>query len=199
MVSRRVGLVFSIGAVFIALAAAPYLMQRTTDAAAESLPVLASIDGFELTGQDGETFSSESLRGSVWIADFIFTRCPGACPQMTSTLQDVFRDFGANPDFKLVSISVDPDHDTPEILSAFAETYEADPNRWHFLTGANPFIQKLSQEQFKIAAAETPASHSLRFILVDRNGDIRGYYHSTDPEDVEQMRADLAKLLAARA
>jgi len=199
LTSRRVGLVLAIGAVFLALATTPYLLQRTTDAAAEQLPVLASIDGFELTGQDGQTFSSEDLLGSVWVADFIFTRCPGACPQMTSTLAEVFKEFSSYPDFKMVSISVDPEYDTPEVLSAFAGEYGANPERWHFLTGANSLIQQLSEDQFKIAAAETPSSHSLRFILVDRNGDIRGYYHSTDAEDVEQLRSDLAKLLAARA
>ncbi len=168
-------------------------------AAAQSLPVIASIGDFALTDQNGERFSSAELEGKVWIADFIFTRCPGACPQMTSTLSDIFKEFGSHPDLGMVSISVDAEYDTPPILDAFASKYDADPDRWHFLTGPNEFVRQLSVNDFKIAAAETPSSHSLRFILVDRKGDIRGYYHSNDPEDIKQLRADLAKLLPAGA
>ncbi len=185
----------AIGAVFFALAAAPYLLQKPSIVAAQSLPVIATIGDFELTAQNGEAFSSAELAGKVWIADFIFTRCPAACPEMTSTLADVFKEFESHPDIHMVSISVDPDHDTPAVLEAFAAKYDADPDRWHFLTGPTEFVQQLSVNDFKIAAAETPASHSLRFILVDRQGDIRGYYHSNDPEDVNQLRIDLAKLL----
>lgn len=185
----------AIGSVFLALAAAPYLLQNPSIVTAESLPILASIGDFELMGQNGETFSSTDLAGHVWIADFIFTRCPGACPQMTSTLAELFEEFGSHDDLRMVSISVDPDHDTPSVLEAFAAKYDADPDRWHFLTGSNEYLQQLSVNEFQIAAAESPSSHSLRFILVDRQGDIRGYYHSDDPEDVDGLRSDLAKLL----
>lgn len=195
MTSRRIGLVFAIGGVFLALAATPYFLRTTSIAAAQSLPVIASIGEFELTAQDGEPFSSAELDGHVWVADFIFTRCPGACPIMTSTLADLFKEFEAHPEFRMVSISVDPEHDTPAVLEAFAAQYDADPDRWHFLTGPNAFIQQLSRDDFKIAAAETPSAHSLRFVLVDQRGDIRGYYHSNDQEDIEALRADLAKLL----
>jgi len=201
LTSRRIGLVVAIGGVFAGLAATSYLLPNpsTAEAEAQSLLVLGSIGDFELTAQDGKTFSSEELAGQVWVADFIFTRCPSACPEMTSTLAELFEEFGSHPDLRMVSISVDAEYDSPEVLSEFAAKYDADPNRWHFLSGPNEYVQQLSVNDFQIAAAETPASHSLRFILVDRRGDIRGYYHSNDPEAVDTLRSDIAKLLPAGA
>jgi protein SCO1 len=203
MTSRRIGLVLTLGGVTCALAATPYILRQTSLAAEQSLelslPALTNVAPFELTGQDGQPFNSESLAGKVWVADFIFTRCPGACPLMTTELSKLLGEFGDHPDLRMVSITVDPEYDTPEVLDAFAKEYDADPERWHFLTGPNEFIQELSQKEFKISAAETPAAHSLRFILVDRQGDIRGYYQSSDPGAVEKLRADLATVLSSGA
>jgi protein SCO1/2 len=148
---------------------------------------------FVLTDQNGQPFDSERLKGSVWIADFIFTSCTGSCPEMSrrmSILQDRLE-----PEIQLVSISVDPARDTPAALFEYASRYRAQPGRWHFLTGEREAIAQLVQKGFKLSfaeggSAEEPITHSVRFVLVDREGILRGYYDSTDPKAFEQLIRD---------
>ncbi|MCL4215414.1 MAG: SCO family protein [Candidatus Hydrogenedentes bacterium] len=192
MKSRRIVLVLAMGAILIALSVAPLFAQRVFE---PPLPVIAKAPEFELTDSTEAHFSSAALRGKVWVADFIFTRCGGACPVMTAELARLDKEFSTSEDFALVSISVDPEYDTPEILREFGERYGAVPGRWHFLTGDADTIAGLSVEGFKVGSLDSPMNHSQRFILVDRRGRIRGYYSSTDAEDLARLRADLRALL----
>ena len=170
----------------------------------KSLPVLGQVPEFTLMDQRGQGFSESKLRGKVWIADFIFTRCAGPCPIMTQQLMTMTQDLAQEPDIRFVSFSVDPDYDTPKVLSEYAEKFMADANRWLFLTGARAWIFDLAIKHFHLAAGGMPDEesghilHSTKFVLVDKALNIRGYYDSLVPEELHRLRAD-AKKLAAEA
>lgn len=167
----------------------------------EDMPVMFALPDFSLTERNGETVTLASLAGKVWIADFIFTNCPGPCPLMTSKMAQLQSDLTA-PDIHFVTITVDPANDTPEKLKQYARGYQADPRRWWFLTGDVEKIYDLSVKGFRLAAqtqtapsADHPILHSTRFVLVDREGRIRGYYEGTDTEALKKLRNDASKLL----
>jgi len=150
---------------------------------------------FTLTGQTGAPVESASLAGRVWVAGFIFTRCAGPCPILSTRMAELQAAF-PGPDFALVSISVDPAYDTPEVLAAYARRFRADPARWHFLTGRAEDIVALSREGFRLSAdADEAATHSTRLVLIDRGGEIRGYYDGMDPKALARLRRDAAALL----
>lgn len=163
-----------------------------------TLPMETRVPVFMLTDEAGRPFFSDSLSGKVWIADFIFTSCAGTCPQMTAQMQKLQRSL---PDeVHLVSISVDPARDTPELLARYAQKAQANPERWHFLTGEPALIRNLVQNSFLLSVADggsvqEPIVHSIRFVLVDTQGIIRGYYDGQDAQAVDQLVKD-AQMLA---
>ena len=167
----------------------------------EPLPVLGTVPAFSLTERHGTTVTAAVLAGHVWVADFVFTRCPDICPVLSTrmaALQDKLR--GGDPPVRLVSISVDPVHDTPEALAAYADHYHAGPD-WLFLTGSRDAVAALLRDGFRVAfsdegPATSPITHSDRFVLVDRQLRIRGYYHGNDPADLSRLVADAGRLRA---
>jgi protein SCO1/2 len=155
------------------------------------LPIYGQVPDFQLTSQAGTTFSSQDLRGKTWVADFIYTTCPGPCPLMSAKMR---RLQSSDPDLLLLSFSVDPEHDTPEVLANYAKRYNARQN-WYFLTGARDTLQKLSREAFKLS--DLGITHSTRFVLVDGKGQIRGYYGTSDEDTVGKLLADVRRLQKA--
>ncbi|MDD9951349.1 MAG: SCO family protein [Zetaproteobacteria bacterium] len=155
------------------------------------LPRFGKVRRFQLYSQEGEAFDSAShLEGKVWVASFIFTRCQGPCPMMAQKMAGLQQHlFEKNDPTQLVSISMDPDYDTPFVLKAFGDKYAADYQRWTFLTGAKPTIIELAKEVFRVPAGEEPDMHSTRFILVDSESYIRGYY------DAQSGAAELRKAI----
>ena len=128
----------------------------------------------------------DDLKGSVWIADFIFTRCPGPCPLMSSRMAKLQETFREEASLKLVSITVDPEYDTSQVLSEYANLFQAREGRWFFLTGEKSRIHELAQSGFLVGGVQDVTVHSTRFILVDRKGRVRGYYDSQDDEDIAE-------------
>ena len=169
-----------------------------------ALPDLGQLPDFALVGADGGSFGNHDLRGRVWIANFIFTSCPSFCPRLTQQMARVQQRLGAESDIVLVSISVDPRTDTPDVLRAYADRYGADRDRWQFLTGSRADVYELVRSGFRLAVTERSAeeaadgegaiAHSDRFVLVDRDGVIRGYYRGTEDDSVEQLLADARSL-----
>jgi protein SCO1/2 len=163
-----------------------------------SLPELGSVPAFALTTQTGAAFSSDSLKGKVWVADFIFTTCNGPCPRMSAQmhrLQNALlkRSESLNS-VRLVSITVDPRHDDAKTLLEYSGHFRADPRIWSFLTGPEAEIRKLSVDTFHVNTAVDLLEHSTRFILVDGKAQIRGYYESTDATMLNQLVVDIDKL-----
>jgi len=144
------------------------------------LPVIATLPRFELLDQSGAAFGSKDLDGRVWVASFIFTRCATVCPLTTATMARVqSRTRQLVPDFHLISFSVDPDYDTPARLGGYARAHHASPRAWTFLTGTPSGVRY----------------HTSHLALVDREGRIRGYYDSTDGDDVDRLMRDVGWLV----
>lgn len=226
----------------------------TVAGASPRLPVYGSVPEFSLIERGGRRVARSDLLGRVWIADFIYTNCPDTCPLMTARMAQLQSQFAAEKDVRLVSITIDPERDTREVLSRYADRFRADPERWLFLTGKKEATYRLVQEGFRLSvvdpkavrspleevfpserpeprrgpeagrqAAKDPPDlgvfgwaldrllapppalahegrggdpiHASRFVLVDRQGRIRGYYDSDDAEALERLRRDVRTLL----
>ncbi|HZR78554.1 MAG TPA: SCO family protein [Chthoniobacterales bacterium] len=158
-----------------------------------------AVPEFTLTNQDGKDFGSADLRGRIWIADFVYTTCPGPCPMISNRMSELQEPL-KNTDVHLVSFSVDPEKDTPKVLQGYAEKLGAEQGRWDFLTGPKSTIYNLSRNGFKLAASDGSETqgqpvHSTRMILVDRKGEIRGYYDAVEADAITKLIADTSHLL----
>lgn len=181
---------------------AAYLQFRR-DIQSRKLPALleryAPAPEFQFIGQDGRPVSSADLKGKVWVADFIFTRCPGPCPLMTSRMAELNQALGSEAaDVKLVTFTVDPEYDTPEVLRKYGEKAGAAPEQWKFLTGDKDEVERVVMKGFLQALAKDQAGlpiHSTRFVLVDRDGWIRSFRDGTDPEVVQKLLMDIGAVL----
>jgi protein SCO1/2 len=158
-----------------------------------------TVPSFQLTNQNGQPFGSTQLAGKIWIADFVYTTCPGPCPMISSRMSELQKPL-EKTDVHLVSFSVDPEKDTPAVLRRYAERLQAEPGRWDFLTGPKSAIYNLSHDGFKLAISDGSDAqripvHSTRIVLVDRRGQIRGYYDATEADAVTKLVADTNHLL----
>ena len=160
------------------------------------LPVLGQVPAFELTAETGQPFDKSGLDGRVWVADFIYTTCSGPCPMMSSKMRRI---QASVPDVLLVSFSVDPEHDSPAALAAYARQFHAEPGRWVFLTGSHDVLQMLSRDAFKLSDVTSDLTHSTRFVLVDRHSRIRGYYGTSDDTAIPDLIADIRRLQKERS
>jgi protein SCO1/2 len=158
------------------------------------LPELGSIPPFEFTNEQGKTFGSADLKGKLWVADFFFTNCPGPCPRMSNQLERVQRETLHLPHVHLVSITVDPDRDTAAALNQYAKRFKALPERWTFLTGRKDLIRNLMSESFYLGYADSMQEHSTRFVLVDGNMKIRGFYDSFANDGIDKLIEDIRLL-----
>ena len=171
----------------------------TTSESTSSLSELAAqqqLPDFSLTDQNGLPFALSDLHDKIWVADFIFTTCATICPPMTIQMASLQNELAAE-DVHFVSFSVDPERDTPEALLRYADHYGADGDRWSFLTGQRDAIYQLAQDGFNLAAGHRGSEilHSTRFVLVDRNRQVQGYYDSRSPGSMQQLRKEIKKLL----
>ena len=173
----------------------------------EPLPVIGTVPAFTFTERSGRPAGLDDLRGHVWIADFIFTSCAGTCPVMTThmtELQTALEQEGLE-DVRLASFSVDPETDTPEVLTRFANGYGASPEKWLFFSGPAKEMQELATKGFLLAAVanggtgEEAIIHSNRFVLVDRQGRIRKYYVGTETGIAALILQDVKMLLAEKS
>lgn len=166
------------------------------------LPIFQTVPDFALTERDGRTVTADDLRGSIWLANFFFTSCAGPCPMLSlrmRSIQQSIRSFGG--DVKLVSFSVDPEFDTPAVLSRYADRYHADPQLWWFLTNDDkPTMHRLVKEGFLQAVSPgkrgNPIIHTTQIVLVDREGRIRAWHDGLEPSCRRLMLRDIEKLLA---
>jgi protein SCO1/2 len=175
---------------------------RSRANAREALPIYGQVADFSLTNQNGQAVSLADLRGHVWVADIIFTRCPGPCRKMTKQMKELENGLSVESDSRLVTLTTDPDYDSPTILKKYGEEYGADLNRWTFLTGSKAEIGKLAIDSLKLAAVEkTPEEresandlfvHATIFVLVDRKAQLRGVFQTTgEGIDPQQVKAQI--------
>jgi protein SCO1 len=161
------------------------------------LPNYGEVPRFALTAQDGRSFDSSTLQGKIWVADFIFTTCPGPCPRMTSRMHQVQQSTLNAANVRLVSFTIDPVHDTPQQLGLYAKAFHAAPDRWYFLTGPQHELDHLGFDVFKLNHVDNALEHSTRFVLVDQGSHIRGYYDTSEPNLISKLVADIRLLEGA--
>ena len=162
-----------------------------------------SLPDFALVERSGKRITLADLRGKIWVADFIYTQCTDTCSWQTADMANLQERWMNENDLRLVSISVDPVHDTPNILTRFAARFHANGQRWLFLTGNKNQIDRLVEDGFELpasAVAGRPGTaptiiHSPRFILIDRDGQIRGSYDSRDRKSMQRLNTDVTNLL----
>lgn len=155
------------------------------------LPKLGQLPDFNFVESTGRPFGLNELKGKINVVDFIFTSCPMICPVMSGKMAQLYRDFADKPQVRFVSITVDPETDTLPVLQAYAKSHGVTDNRWVFLRGPIEDIVSLSEKGFMLAADRLPGGHSTRFILVDDQGGIRGYYDSYDDLSLAKLREDI--------
>ena len=170
------------------------------------LPVLRTISSMDLVDQEGEPVNLQTFRGQPWFANIIFTRCPGPCARMTQKMRQLQEALPAEAsEVQLVSLTTDPDFDTPEVLSQYARKFQADTRSWKFLTGTKEEIVRVSTQEWLLvmlekgeAERESPNDiflHSTLTVLMDRLGRIRGTYEILEEGQLDEALADLQRLL----
>ena len=161
-------------------------------------PAIGTVPDFHFATQDGKTLTRQDLLGKVWVIDFFFTRCPGPCPMMSSRLAEISKELKKAKDVRLVSLSIDPEHDTPAVLNEYAAKVGADPDRWIFLTGPKNQVEEFTTKGMLQAlsnADPAPPVHSTRFLVIDRQGRIRSARKLDEPELVQKLLMDIGNLL----
>ena len=169
------------------------------------LPVISQIADFTLTNQDNQVTTLAALTNHVWVADIIFTRCAGPCPRMTGQMKSLEDSLSRDGNARFVTLTTDPDHDTPEILKRYGEHFKADFSRWTFLTGTKSEVANLAAGSLKLGSTPVlPADqkdaadlfiHTTIFVVVDKHAQLRGVFE-TGGEDVNWDRSVRPKLIA---
>ncbi len=163
------------------------------------LPKISRVIPFELTDSRNLPFNSlEQLTGKVWVAKLFFTTCSGVCPVLSKNMASLYRSYNLDKRVHFVSITVNPDNDTFDVLAQYAKRYQADPAQWHFLTGPIESIKDISINKLKIGNKEEPVFHSQYFVLIDPKGWIRGYYDGMTAQGTKNIFKDIARLLKER-
>jgi protein SCO1/2 len=172
---------------------------KSSAGSGKPLPVLGQVADFTLTNQNGRVVSLTDLQGRVWVADIIFTRCAGPCPKMTRQMRDIQAALPADSHARLITLTTDPDFDSPAVLKTYAQRFGADFNSWLFLTGSKKQIAKLAIDSLKLTAIEkTPEErqspvdlfvHSTIFVAVDKHGRLRAIFETSgEGIDLAQVR-----------
>lgn len=163
----------------------------------KSLPQLGEAPSFSLLATDNTPFIFSPKEERIRLVSFFFSRCPSICPKINSTLKKIISDLDKDKkeQVQIVSISVDPEYDTPEVLAKYAKEYRDSSNNWQFLTGSSTIVEELLNNGFKLASGMLPDEHNTRVVLVDKNGQIRGFYQGMDDAQLSLLAKDLKLLM----
>lgn len=169
----------------------------------EKLPVLGTpghkVQGFSFTNQDGKTISRKDVEGKIYVAEYFFTTCTGICPKMNKNMEKVYKAYSSNPNFLILSHTVDPEVDSVPVLKKYAAEHGADSRNWWFLTGSKKQLYKLARESYLVDdgtfTGEEDFVHTQWFALVDGEGRIRGLYEGTKAKDVDKLINDIDRLI----
>jgi protein SCO1 len=193
------------GLVLVVLALCLFLASPPWTPPASGLPHYSQVTSFRLTNQLGQEVSAGDLLGRVWVADIIFTRCPGPCVKMTRQLAELQAALPPDSRVTLVSLTADPEFDTPEVLRAYGDRFGAKSPRWHFLSGRKADVYDLAIQQLLLAVDDTGPEqrtndadlfvHSTKLVLVDPRGGVRGVFEGTEPESRPRLMEAIGLLL----
>ena len=188
--------IISIIAIFVFLGiSATWVISKANSSIQELPPIIKGIPNFEMTSHLGTTFNQDSLKNKISIIDFIFTSCPGPCPIMSDNMRTLYKQYARHSNLQFVSISVDPEYDSEEVLLEYANALGVTDDRWKFLRSDMQSIKKLSTEGFMFMSENLPAGHSVKFILVDELGNIRQFYNGTDDGSIAILRTHINSFL----
>lgn len=200
-------LIWSALAVTVIGITAAFIWTRLSERLDRPLINVGNVPEFSLTNQFGQTISLSNFFGHVWVADVIFTRCPISCERMTQRMRALQDQLGPKANVRFVSLTADPGYDTPPVLKKYADAHGSDSNRWTFLTGLKKDVYRLAVDGLKFVVLdkteqkETPDDlfvHSTHFVLMDKQGRIRGYFEGTDENDRKQLAIAAKKLSRER-
>jgi protein SCO1/2 len=192
---------FAVTFLGLALAVALALLARSIRPR-PPLPVFGHIPAFRLVDERGAAYTTETMLGHVTVVDFVFTKCTASCPRLTARMGELqARLARSGSDVRLVSFSVDPENDAPRVLAEYAAKAHADPARWRFVTGDADDIARAVVLGFKVSAAKIEkgagdyeVTHGNWFVVVERDGDVRGYYSTDEERDLDPLFADVIRL-----
>lgn len=162
------------------------------------------VQDFKFVNQEGNTITQQDVKGKIYVVEYFFTTCRGICPKMNENMSKVYEAFRGNEDVKILSHTVDPKKDTVGAMKAYSLRFDADPEQWMFLTGDKKELYDVARYSYLISASDDTATvdiesdfiHTDRFVLVDKDGYIRGrFYKGTDKEEVNQLIGDIKTLL----
>jgi len=171
-----------------------YVIDKATKSRIENIGFIGQVPSFSLTNIDGTIVTEEKLNDKISIISFIFTQCEGACPIMSENMATLQERFSSSKDVQFLSITTDPDFDTLDVLNQYSSNYSIDDN-WFFLRGDILDVINLSEKGFFLSAALLPAGHSTRFVLVDKELNIRKYYEGTIESNIFELQSDIVTLL----
>lgn len=200
-----------IGISFIILIFGIWVVPKVVDRLSKpELETIGQVPNFSFTDQNGKTITNKDYQGKVYLVEFFFTTCPDICPIMTENMIKIQNEFLGNPKVGIASFTIDPTHDTPEVLKEYAKQKGITKLQWHLLTGDKELIFKLANEGFNLYVGETPDGgagfeHSGFFALIDQEGNIRSrkdthgnpmiYYDGLDDKNIQMLKEDIRKLL----
>jgi protein SCO1/2 len=170
------------------------------------LPVLSHVPAFSFNDQEGRPVTNRDVAGKVYVAEYFFTTCKGICPKLNTQLKDVARDFAGNPDFRILSYTVDPETDSVGRMKVYADSLGADPQRWFFLTGRKDSLYHLARNGYLLDDPKNNAMnideqflHTQFFALVDKGGNVRKIYDGLKKDELAEMEKDIRTLLKEKA
>ena len=183
------GHIISIIAVLVFLGVgATWVISKATQSVKVLPGVIKQVPLFDMTSHNGEPFNRDSLLNKISVLDFIFTSCPGPCPIMSNNMKTLYKQYKLHPDLQFISITVDPEYDSLDILKLYADANDVNDNRWKFLRSEIGKVKKLSTDGFLFMSDNLPAGHSVKFVLIDENANIRQYYNGTDDASISILR-----------
>jgi len=184
---------FIMGAVILLGAGASWVIQKANSS--YDIPILKPVPEFSFINQDGDPFTEKDLNDKITILDFIFTSCAGPCPIMTHNMTGLYQSFNQVEEVQFVSITVDPDVDTQDILKQYAKINGVNDDRWQFITSNIEAIKDLKKNGFMLYAEELPRGHAIKFVMIDQNGQIRKYFDGTEEASMAVLMKDITILV----
>lgn len=160
---------------------------------------IEAVSQFSFSNQEGAIVDQDFVKNKIWVANYFFTHCPSICPRMSTNMADLQKQFAKEEDIRFISFSCDPERDSVSLLKEYADRYHINSAQWQLATGNKTELYRFARKQLQIVATDGDGGegdfiHSQNFVLIDKNGFVRGYYDGTDEAHIAQLIKDIEKL-----
>ena len=177
------------------------ILMYTTDFAKVKLPVLNTVQNFSFLKQDSTLVSQKEVNGRIYVAEYFFTTCKGICPKMNKNMKAIYEQYKSDPNFLIISHTVNPETDSLPVLNHYADSLGASANNWWFVTGSKADLYRAARESYMLDDPKNSSKnideqflHTQFFTLVDRQGRVRGVYDGIKKDEVAQLMLDIKEL-----